>query len=115
MRIAMLLRRGDLDLVPRVRHFTGLPPELSGDRVRELLPPARVLVIEERGGQLFLLRYDQLGSDVGDTWHESLQDAQEQAKFEYGPLLTEWTDVPREVADAADYMLRQSRNIEGRG
>jgi hypothetical protein len=102
----MLLAKDDLALIPRVRHLVGLPPELSGGEPQELMPPARLLVIKESHGQLFLFRYDEAGNFAGDTWHRNLEDAKHQVEFEYGPLVTDWEEVPPDVDDAVAFMLR---------
>jgi hypothetical protein len=97
--LAMLLAKDDL-AVPRVSHLVRWPPELSGD-------PARVLVIRERHGQLFLFRYDEAGNFAGDTWHRSIEDVKHQVELEYGPLATDWEEVAPEIEDAVAYMLRR--------
>lgn len=107
VRLAMLLRRGNIALIPRVRHLIGLPPEVSGNETRQLLPQARVLVIEKHNSQVFLIRYDETSSEVGDTWHQSLEDAKYQAEFEYGPLITEWKSIPPEVEEVVTFMLSE--------
>ena len=56
------------------------------------LPPARMLRIEESEGGFFLLRLTSDGQFAGDTWHESVRDAQLQAEFEFGVTPREWQD-----------------------
>jgi hypothetical protein len=94
----MLLAKDDL-AVPRVRHLVQWPPQLSGD-------PARVLVIKEDNGSFLLFRYDEAGNFAGDTWHRNLEDAKHQVEFEYGPLVTDWEEVPPDIDDAVAFMLR---------
>jgi hypothetical protein len=86
--------------VRRVMHFRGLPPELcNGVDHRELLPVARVLIIEEEAGRadgepgVLFHRFDEDGLFAGDTWHPSTSDAMDQAEYEYGVLGSEWTTV----------------------
>ena len=83
-----------------MRHFLGFPPGLvAGEGPREQLEPAKLLVVEERPDGVFLIRYGADGSFAGDTWHSSRQEAQEQASFEFGELLTEWKAVASEMSD----------------
>lgn len=39
---------------------------------------------------VFLLRYSDDGRFVGDTWHMSVEDAKDQAAFEFGASLGAW-------------------------
>jgi hypothetical protein len=94
---------------PRVRHYLGLPPELTpGADERVDFPRARIVLIKETRHGVFLYRYTQHGAYAGDTYHESVPDAQEQAEFEYGPALGEWLEVPGAVPDAEAYVTAQS-------
>ena len=91
---------------PRVGHFLGLPPELTGGQDhRERLAWPRVVVIEEDPDGFFLYRYTEDGRAVGDTWHQSVDEAKEQAAFEYGHLLTGWRNVPPDVVDPVAFAL----------
>jgi hypothetical protein len=54
--------------------------------VADLPLPTRV-EIELEGGPnepCMMFRYNDAGEDCGDTWHENLTQALDQAKFEYG-------------------------------
>ena len=53
--------------------------------VADMPLPDRVEIIPEPAdGSFMLFRYTKDGEDCGDTWHETLQDAFDQAAFEYG-------------------------------
>jgi hypothetical protein len=107
--IAMLLKKDNVKLLPRVRHFIGFPAELSGGGPQRPMPAARVLLIKEDHGQLFLFRYDEQGTFAGDTWHRNLEDAKHQVEFEYGPLAGEWVELPegmKEPKEIAEHLLR---------
>jgi hypothetical protein len=92
---------------PRVRHYRGLPPELSdGDDNREEMSAPSVVVIEERRDGVFLFRFRASGECVGDTWHRSIDEAREQAEFEFGELLSAWRVVPTEVGDVVKFGLQ---------
>ena len=79
---------------------------------RQLLGPAAFIVIQEKPDGFFLERFDQNGEIVGDTWHASVEDAKQQARFEYADALASWIDVSSEEADIAELgcrlMLRPS-------
>jgi len=89
---------------PKVKHYRGLPPEVTGlpDR-RELMQAAVLLLIEERPDGAFLFRFTDDGRIAGDTWHANVAEAQNQARFEFGEALSEWKPVPREVEDAFSF------------
>lgn len=89
-------------LLPRIgprppsRHSVGLPPELTGglDERVVLGHPAILAVERDNRGQIFLYRYASDGTPVGDTWHESVEDALHQAEAEYAEILGSWDPVP---------------------
>src|SRR5437879_3795579 len=91
------------------RHYVGVPPELvDGQTERVLLPRAQVVVIERLSDGVFLYRYSASGTVAGDTWHSTIQEAREQAVFEYGDALGRWMPIPREAGDAVKYALSQA-------
>ena len=79
----------------RAAHTAGYP--LDPDK---MLPVADVilLIADKPGAMLF--RYTAHGEFGGDTWHETVADAEEQSTFEYGGSLLSWLDVPDDVVDA---------------
>jgi hypothetical protein len=98
----------DLKNEPRVKHYSGLPPELaSGKDYSDRLPAATVLIVEEPSDGVFLYRYASDGSFGGDTWHRNIEEAKAQAKFEFDDAVTEWKAIPEEVEDALDFALSQ--------
>jgi hypothetical protein len=102
-RLVALVRRTDLH--PESRHVIGLPRELANRQEGlEVMPWPRVLLIVKRPDGVFLDRYDENGRPAGDTWHMSVQDAQDQAEEEYEGMLTEWREVPPTIDD--DALLR---------
>lgn len=82
----------------RTRHTVGDHP-LVGTR----LPPPRTLLIEERPDGYFLLRYSESGEFAGDTWHIALEDAMDQAKFEFDSERDGWLEIPEDEPDAVSY------------
>lgn len=101
-------------LLPRIgprtpgRHYEGLPPDLAtGTDERVALPHAAILAIEKNSrGQIFLYRFTAEGDPVGDTWHQTVEDAIEQAETEYGDLLGSWVEVPT-GRDALEFALHE--------
>ncbi len=50
-------------------------------------------IVEAGPGSYYLESTDRSGEYAGDTWHSSLDDALDQAEFEYGITTKEWIDV----------------------
>jgi len=74
-----------------VKHYKGYPPKLSEGRdEREPLETPSHLVIEFKPDGVFLVRLTDHGKIVGDTWHATVEEAKEQATFEFGESLGEW-------------------------
>jgi hypothetical protein len=83
-----------------------MPPELAdGQDNRVRLPRPQVLVIEEKPDGIFLFRYTADGRFGGDTWHQDLAEAREQAEYEYEGALGAWREVPADVRDAHAFAL----------
>jgi hypothetical protein len=83
----------------------------------KMLPLADVVVLvagDDPGAMLF--RYTAHGEYGGDTWHSSVDDAQEQAIYEYGDALLGWLDVPQDVDDVHAYAIRfAAEHLKDRG
>ncbi len=66
------------------KHYVGFPPEVSsnyGEAI--LLPVAKVIILYQTPDSYILYRYDLKGEFVGDTWHETEEDAIDQVDFEF--------------------------------
>jgi hypothetical protein len=101
---------GEISGTPLVKHFRGIPPELAGGTDdREILLSPAVLVIEEKLDGIFLFRFMRDGSCVGDTWHLTVEDAKQQAEYEYGIAPSEWKQVPTEIVNAVTFALEQAQ------
>jgi hypothetical protein len=74
---------------------------------QKLLPLADVLLLEssENSG-VMLFRYTAQGEFAGDTWHETIADAKEQAIFAYRDAVGRWSEVPTDVTDAHAYAVQ---------
>ena len=54
-----------------------------------------VVEVVEQAGAIYLLRLDERGHCIADTWHESVDAAKEQATFEFGIEEGDWKDVEK--------------------
>ena len=77
----------------KTKHFQG--ELVAGDpgKTAELPLPHFVEIVEEDGG-FYLYRYDSTSRCIADTWHTSMEEAKEQAKFEYEILESDWDTRP---------------------
>jgi hypothetical protein len=86
----------------RAAHTAGFPLDPE-----KMLPLADVvLVVSDDDGGAMLFRYTAHGEFGGDTWHTTVDEAREQAAYEYGDALVPWIDVPSEVADAHAFAIQ---------
>ena len=82
----------------------------------KMLPMADVLLLITGNDGAMLFRYTAHGELAGDTWHETVGDACEQAAAEYGYSLGEWVDVPYEVENPHEYAVRYAaERLDTRG
>ena len=86
-----------------VKEIIGKPIEFGGEEhqgwlpLNASLPKATTIenttidiqIIEEAGGYL-LVWQSQSGSKAGDTWHETIDEAERQAKNQFGAEEWEW-------------------------
>lgn len=78
-----------------------MPRALAGDESASVqMPWPRVLVITPTARGCFLDRFASNGESAGDTWHQDLDEAREQALDEYNGSLGPWKEVPQEVNDS---------------
>ena len=98
---------GTLD-PPVVRHSFGFPKEISeGHRPPALLPWPHVVVMEQaEDGTVSLYRASFSGDNCGDTWHPNLEEAKEQAEFEYKGVLGEWKEIPGNIDDPVRFAIK---------
>lgn len=68
----------------QTRHLQG-----NASGAVEMPAPTTVEIVESEGA-CFLLRKDESGQCIADTWHLTVQEAMEQARFEYGVAETDW-------------------------
>jgi hypothetical protein len=91
---------------PKVKHYRGLPPELTaGKDHRELMQAPAFIAIEEKPDGVFLFRFSNDGQVLGDTWHMTIEEAKHQAHFEFGDLASDWKPVPADVEDLVSFVF----------
>ena len=75
-----------------VRRATGATAhyQAGSDGVSVLPVPKALRIIQEAAG-FFLLRLDENGVCIADTWHSTLDEAKAQARFEYDVGSDDWT------------------------
>src|SRR5262249_8037620 len=72
-------------------------PETQHPWAQETVRRPPVMLLIERGEEGFTLyHYTRDGSRIAGTKHESLADAQHQATYEFGDLVSEWRAVPED-------------------
>ena len=98
-----LVRKNIHSSPPVVAHYAGIPKSLEPDSTPSCLPCPDLLVIEETKEGFYLFRYTKLGEFGGDTWHQRLQDAKDQAAYEFRDSLTDWWEVPLGAGDPISY------------
>jgi len=86
-------------------HYVIDSPDQSAHE--EILSSPRILIIEEKHDGIFINRYMENGSWVGDTWHKTIEEAKHQAEFEFGVKTDAWEEVPIEVTDKFKYIFEQ--------
>jgi hypothetical protein len=59
------------------------------------LPSPEWLEISEEDGGYYLFHFDAGGVCFADTWHQTLDEAKQQASFEFGIESEDWSDVGR--------------------
>lgn len=50
--------------------------------------------IVQQDDAFYLLRKNAYGESIADTWHLTLEEAKEQAAFEYGIIERDWLETP---------------------
>jgi len=74
------------------KHYVGQVDEHGAITKRELPAPAYVEIVQRPEG-FYLLRFNDAGGILSDTWHPSLDDAKEQAVFEFTIADEDWMPV----------------------
>lgn len=67
------------------------------------MPSPSALIVFGGAGGVFLERVTSTGESCGDTWHLDLDEAIDQARYEYGDAIVGWREIPSEVADPFEY------------
>ena len=94
-----------------IRMFRGGPGRRSStDLKKQEMGFLRVVVLFDYEDGPMLYRYASSGEFAGDTWHQSLDQAKDQAEFEYESALGPWHEIPEDVAEGkeVDFALREA-------
>lgn len=75
------LRAKVRDVTGNTRHLKATPL-LGAVDVTKLPDPVTVEIVEQDGA-FYLLRLNEKGECLADTWHETIESAKAQAKFEF--------------------------------
>lgn len=62
-----------------------------------------ILLVEEKDDGFFYLFEFRDDGFVGDTWHQTIEDAKAQANHYFGNSISAWQEVPLEIADAVAF------------
>ena len=76
-----------------VPHSGWLPPGAAVPLPTPMKDVLLDITIEECSGDYILLYCSQDGSECGDTWHQSLADAENQAEMDFGVRRSDWKRV----------------------
>ena len=75
---------------------------------REMMPWPRVVIIDAEETAM-MYRYAADGTFAGDTWHQSFEDAQAQADYEYAGALGEWQEIPPDIDNPIEFVKQQAQ------
>lgn len=103
---------GPVYTMRRAIHTAGYPLD-----PKDMLPtPDVLLLVDDGDGECMLFRYTAFGELAGDTPHDTVAEAEEQAELEYGEaLILPWMDVPDDVEDAHHFAVRYAADrLNGR-
>lgn len=59
----------------------------------ERIPDPKMVELVEQDGAIYLLRLDDKGQCIADTWHQTVEEAKEQANFEFGIEANDWKEI----------------------
>jgi hypothetical protein len=74
------------------RHYLAERDE-HGKLEAKAIQSSSSLAIDVRDDGVFLLHLDEKGECVADTWHQSIEEAKEQARFEFLVQDGDWKEV----------------------
>ncbi|HKY21475.1 MAG TPA: hypothetical protein VJM31_09670 [Vicinamibacterales bacterium] len=87
----MRLRATVQKVTGNTTHLLGV--QLAGDLEVTPVPDPKTVEVVEEEGAVYLLRLDDRGECVADTWHDTVDAAKTQANFEYGIEDGDWENV----------------------
>ncbi len=90
---------------PRLKAYEGMPPEIEPGAVRVALPSPRFVLLDHTEAGWFVVRFDEVGDFIADTWHPTKDEAIDQASWEFGDRISEWDEIPAPLRDSVDATL----------
>ena len=93
-----------------VRHSIGQRPAdpVEAPEILQRLPSARLLLIQRDSPEgVELVRFSASGDFGGDTWHPTVQEAIDQAAFEFGGSVRDWERLPDDVEDPVVWVTQR--------
>lgn len=87
----MRLRAAVRKVTVTVTHLQGV--RIAGELEVTAIPDPKTIEITEQDGAVYLLRFGHDGECIADTWHETVEAAKKQAKFEFAVEGSDWTDI----------------------
>lgn len=107
--LRLVARVAPTDAPLRVLHYLGMPSKLTGGSSScQLLPWPQIVLIESWPEGVVLVRFADAGQYAGETWHPNVEQALQQAAFEYAELLGAWSEIPPEVDDVVGWSLNHA-------
>ena len=76
----------------KTRHSLGTVIDGNLKPVEDIPTPSWLEIVQEDGA-FYLFYFNECGVCFTDTWHQSLEEAKQQAAFEFGIEAGEWTEV----------------------
>ena len=67
----------------------------------------KILIIEEKDDGIYLYSCSDTGHFSGDMWHRSIQEAKDQADYQYPQNLGEWKRIPKGIDNSLEYVIKQ--------
>lgn len=84
-----------------------------GRPIRQEMARPTFLTIEEYGSVFQLNRYTSKGERVGNTPHDTLKAAQQQAEYEFNGHYSAWQEVPENMGHSVDAIMDHLGIFEG--
>jgi hypothetical protein len=58
-----------------------------------VVPPTEWVEISQESSGIYLYHFDKGGNCIADTWHMTIDEAKDQANFDFGILAGDWREI----------------------